>query len=178
MVIIGVDPSMRSYAMVSVGDRINKHKIKVPDTVKDPHKIITDLVAGLSAYVSAMSPFAIYIEEPVVAGARNLQSSLKIARSVGAFMGACSAAGMERVYLVPVSSWKAEVVGNGHATKDDVRAWLDQNEPTISTVCGNDQDLRDAACVALYGERLQRRVDALRSGLQHEPLHARVAPAG
>lgn len=178
MVIVGVDPSYRTMALVALGDQPMATKIKVPDKIKDPQKIASDLFSGGLSFMSLATPFAIYVEEPVVAGARNLRSSLKIARSVGALMGACSAAGMERVYLVPVSTWKAQVVGNGHASKDDIRTWLDSHQPEVSALCGDDQDLRDAACLALYGQGLQRRVHAIRSGLQHEPLDAGLARSG
>lgn len=173
MVVMGVDPSSRTWAMVVLdGDQPYVFKTSVPQKIKDPQQIARDLYAAGLLYLTSWSPLAVYIEEPLVAGARNLQSSLKIARSVGVFMGACVAAGITHTYLIPVATWKAKVVGHGNASKDDVRAWLAGHKPEIAEICGDDQDLRDAACIALYGQGLQRRVDAIRSGFQSQPLDA------
>lgn len=161
MQIMGVDLSSRSVAMVVDGDEPSGHKLAVSTKVMDRYAIGRVLYPQIVRHLSLVSPFAIYVEAPIVAGRRNLQSSLKIAQVCGVFIGAAASAGMERVYLVPPSSWKAEVIGNGNADKERIRSWLAANKPEISSLCGADQDLRDAACIAIYGQGLQQRVDGI-----------------
>lgn len=88
----------------------------------------------------------IYCEEPVVAGARNLRSTILVAETVGMILALNAV-----VHLVPVSSWKKATVGKGNATKDEVTAWLREEHPHYDSLCGSSQDLRDAAAIYLYG---------------------------
>jgi Holliday junction resolvasome RuvABC endonuclease subunit len=88
-----------------------------------------------------------YVEEPVVAGARNLRTSLRMAQVSGAILSVMSGE------LVPVSTWKKAVVGKGNATKDDVRAYL-QSQPEFKETHGK-QDWIDATCIRLYGAKLR-----------------------
>lgn len=94
-----------------------------------------------------------FIEEPVVAGARNLRSSLQIAQVAGAIMAAPIDS-----YLVPVSSWKKEVVGKGNANKEQVSEWLKDNHPYLYSITGGKQDFVDATCIRLYGDIVESRI--------------------
>ena len=85
-----------------------------------------------------------YIEEPVVAGARNLRTSLRIAQISGAVLSAVNGE------LVPVSTWKKEVVGKGNAKKEEIREWL-KTQPEYK-YASSSQDWIDATCLRLYGE--------------------------
>lgn len=90
---------------------------------------------------------AVWVEAPIVAGARNLQASLKIAQVTGVAHSV-----MDNSHEVAVSSWKMAVVGNGRASKEEVRAWLEENHPDLYRLTHHSQDLIDATCIALYGE--------------------------
>lgn len=97
------------------------------------------------------APF--FMEEPVVAGSRNLRVSLGIAQTAGAVVAGLRAP----VYLVPVSSWKKATVGIGHANKDQVSSWLSEHFKHYSDACArtnSQQDYVDAACIALYGSQV------------------------
>lgn len=94
-----------------------------------------------------------FVEEPVVAGARNLRSSLQIAQVSGAIL-----ATPINSYLVPVSTWKKEVVGKGNASKDEVAEWLLLNRPELYELTGGKQDHIDATCIRLYGEIVESRI--------------------
>lgn len=87
----------------------------------------------------------LYIEEPPLAGARNLRTFLHLSQVSGVM--ACT----RDATLVPVSSWKKGTVGNGSATKDLVSRWLSRRYPEYHRVCTEDQNLIDATCLALYG---------------------------
>lgn len=90
-----------------------------------------------------------FVEEPVVAGARNLRTSLRIAQVSGAVLSAVEGE------LVPVSTWKKATVGSGNASKDDVRDWL-SDKPEYSKA-KESQDWIDATCLRLYGETVDHR---------------------
>ena len=93
------------------------------------------------------------VEAPVVAGARNLQSTIKVAKTVG-LVETLLAPHVSDIHAVAVSSWKSKVVGHGHASKEDVVTWVDAHLPEMTGLCSGSQDLYDATCIALYGETL------------------------
>lgn len=176
-VVLGVDLAYRSIAMVAIHETLGvAKKVSVSSKVIEPQQIVSRLFAEAHPFVDTLKPYVVCIEEPLLGLNRNVQTALKIGRTCGALMGALASVGMERnVYLVPVSEWKAKVIGHGGADKQRVSAWLDENHPEIASICGADQDLRDAACLALYGQGLLGRVDAVRSGFQRQPQDAALA---
>lgn len=95
------------------------------------------------------SDWLAYIEEPVVAGARNLRTSLQIAQIAGVVMSLVG-----DFVMVPVSTWKKTVVGKGNASKSDVAEWLRSNRPDLYERTAGMQDKIDANCIRLYGERV------------------------
>lgn len=92
----------------------------------------------------------VFCEAAVVAGVRNLQTTIKMAMAVSAIVtGAMHHT--QRVYLVPVSKWKVSTCGNGSAGKPQVADWLNHTHPEYAAACDGSQDLKDACCIALYG---------------------------
>jgi Holliday junction resolvasome RuvABC endonuclease subunit len=85
-----------------------------------------------------------YVEEPVVAGARNLRTSLQIAQVCGVVLSVLNGE------LVPVSSWKKGTVGKGNAKKEDAANWLQEVHPVLHQRTKR-QDHIDATCIRLYG---------------------------
>ena len=113
--------------------------------IKEIHRKIKDTLSGVTA------PF--FVEEPLVAGARNIRVSLGIAQTAGAVISALRGP----AYLVPVSTWKMETVGKGNAKKNEVRSWLFEKKHAYSMACertNSPQDYIDAACIALYGSKV------------------------
>ena len=88
------------------------------------------------------------VEDPVLAGRRNLQTYKRIAMTAGVVHGMQFPS-----YSVSVSSWKKATVGSGNASKDEVKAWLDAHYPDLAKLCAGKQDLYDAAAIALYGRQ-------------------------
>lgn len=86
----------------------------------------------------------VYVEEPPLAGRRNLRVFLHLAQTSGVIASAC------RATLVPVASWKKGTVGNGAASKDLVAEWLRTKHPSLHSACAGDQNLVDATCISLY----------------------------
>lgn len=97
----------------------------------------------------------VYVEEPVVG--RGVRASLQVCQTAGAVMSHLSVPS----YFVPVSSWKKEVIGRGNAPKGLVGTSLRELHPRYSQLCGGDQDLIDATCIALYGASRQHVVERL-----------------
>jgi hypothetical protein len=92
-----------------------------------------------------------WVEAPLLAGMRNIQTTIAIAQTSGTVLSSLS-----DTHQVPVSSWKQRTVGKGNADKSAVRAWLDEYHPKLAQLCGSNQDLYDAACIGLYGREQAR----------------------
>lgn len=54
------------------------------------------------------------------------------------------------------TTWKKELVGHGNADKDRCRDWLQTHHPALAETCGQDQDLVDAHCIALWSDLASR----------------------
>lgn len=111
----------------------------------------------------------LYVEEPPLAGRRDVRTALRLAQVAGAVVATSSAP----TFLVEVSTWKKEVVGRGNADKAQVAEWLATNHPNWSRLCDGDQNKVDALCIALYGLRPG---GALAGGL--DPLREAVGAGG
>ena len=94
----------------------------------------------------------IYVEEPVLAGVRNIRTTIIIAETVGMILALHA-----RVHVVPVDTWKKATVGKGGVSKDDVSNWLAKEHPGYAELCGQNQDLTDAAAIYVYGRAVEER---------------------
>lgn len=107
-------------------------------------QVLHDWITGL------ISEGTVWIEEPPLAGSRNLRTFLHLSQvsAVAGLAGRCE--------YVPVGSWKKQVVGNGAASKDLVARWLARHRPGWHAQCRGDQNLVDATCLAIYGNMAER----------------------
>lgn len=146
--VIGIDPSSKKLAFCITGKRyriVDMHKKSLPEGV---------LQATGAAFEEAFLFFQsnqgarVYMESPVVG--RSAHSTIVQAQVGGAVLAAACKAGLD-VVMANVSSWKSQVVGNGHASKDQVKDWLEENLPSVYIRTEGDQDLIDAAAITLYG---------------------------
>lgn len=142
--IYGIDVSMRRVA-VACPQWERAAAFGLPPKVAH-----SEAMVQIADYVGAMIPAGaiVYIEAPVVAGARNLQSTIKAAMTCGAVVGRL---GHTSVYLIAVDTWKKAVCGLGGIDKAAVRDWLYASSPELATACHDDQDRIDATCIALAG---------------------------
>lgn len=142
--IVGIDLGVRKLHISRSDD--DALSIAVKPTIRH-HELIgltKELITELPVHTKA------YVEEPVVAGVRNLRTSLQMSQLMGALMVV-----LAEVVPVPVSSWKRGTVGKGNATKDEVAKWLEENHPRSHKAANGSQDLVDAACIRLYGEQME-----------------------
>lgn len=103
----------------------------------------------LAAFVREHVPreAILFVEKAIAGASGNRQTAIHMGIANGAVIGAH----IGESHLVLPMVWKKAVVGHGHADKNRIREWLELTHPETSAACQDDQDLRDAACVALYG---------------------------
>mgnify|MGYP003627208534 CR=1 FL=1 len=97
-------------------------------------------------------PIQAYVEWPVL-GRGGFRSTMVQAFTSGAIQGTLHERGCD-TQGANVSSWKKAVVGKGNATKEEVAESLRLRWPSLYAGVAGDQDLCDAACIALYGKSL------------------------
>jgi len=98
-------------------------------------------------------PVEVFIEWPVL-GRGGFRSTIVQAFTNGAIQGTFHERGCV-TQGANVSSWKKAIVGKGNATKTDVSQAIRLRWPSLYQRVAEDQDLCDAACIALYGQSLQ-----------------------
>lgn len=150
----GLDPASKKIAMFTDDEgQVHAHLFEVPRS--DRNLELKALRTQMELILKYDPNPVIYCEEPVVAGARNLRSTILVAESVGVVL--CLNA---KVHLVPVSSWKKATVGKGNASKEEVSEWLRREHPGYAGYCRDarerdSQDLTDAAAIYLYGRAME-----------------------
>jgi Holliday junction resolvasome RuvABC endonuclease subunit len=145
--IFGIDVAMRKIAIAEITQpRVEVYELKKPI---DRGQELRDMGFWLSELVPWVREGEVFLEAAVVAGARNIQSTIKVAQTIGAVMTV-----LPGVRQVAISSWKMATVGNGSASKDQVRDWLNRTHPDLALLCDGNQDLYDATCIALYGREM------------------------
>lgn len=116
----------------------------------------------LAGYVhdlaSTFDSNVVWIEDTLVGN--NHAYSLGLTEVKGAIMAALAM--HVDVRLVNNKTWKKQVIGNGNANKDSVRDYIHVTHGSYAPLCGDDQDLYDAACIALYGRLIMERSTDLR----------------
>ncbi len=138
MRVLGIDIGVRSIHVAAPKSAIS---LSVERTHRGDE--IRNLMLQYEAYFGGNKKTVVFCEEPLVAGRRNLRTALQMAQVVGAVMLA------HPTYLVPVSTWKKEVVGKGNASKEEVHEFL-KDKPGYYYTEGS-QDLVDATCIRMYG---------------------------
>lgn len=159
----GVDLGVRSLFVARIDDgrlslqshsSLRIHRQSRSAELRTLHRWLSEL--------TALEPGPVYVEEPPLAGARNLQTFLHLAQVSGVVASATPAT------LVPVSVWKRGTVGNGAAGKELVADWLRASFPDYYRQCDGNQNYVDAVCIALYGHMDQ-------GGPDHDPRLLRSA---
>jgi len=167
MVIYGFDLSSRKIAVVTFDGDVDVFTAEVKKQQSRAQELL-QLSQALDEYLGGRVPGYCYIEAPVVGrgGARPtvLQSQVD-----GLIQVAALRSGQLGCYSVNNKTWKKAIVGNGNASKEQSAAWLAATHPVLSDLVDGDQDLVDAACVAIYGARVVERAQGLGGALQLDP---------
>lgn len=101
-------------------------------------------------FISLLDPEEMHFwaERPVVGRPHgNVRTAVGQALTVGGVLSQLPGSAT----LIEQAEWKKAIVGNGHASKDDIRTFLDTTHPALAAACRGEQDVYDATCIALYG---------------------------
>jgi Holliday junction resolvasome RuvABC endonuclease subunit len=116
----------------------------------------------LSSFVHDMAGLhqvdQVWIEDTLIGN--NRKYSIQLTEVRGAVMAALAL--HADVRLVNVATWKSQVLGDGHASKDAVRDYIHVTHPDYAALCGSNQDLYDACSISLYGLQIRERASGLR----------------
>lgn len=157
MTLMGVDLGISKIACFVPGETPDG---RVHETIKTVSRSMQLL--GLSTFVHTMVELhgvdQVWIEDTLIGN--NRKYSIQLTEVRGAVMA--SLALHCDVQLVNVATWKAQVVGDGHASKDAVRDYIHVTHSAYAALCGENQDLYDAACISLYGLQIRQRATGLR----------------
>lgn len=161
--IIGCDLSSKYLAMVAKHPltptaAVVKYPLNPRQSDAYSPKAAAEALDCMYEYVESISGMAVpgaprlaFVEAPVVAGARNLQTTIKQSFVNGVVQAVFVKAGFE-VEHVAVSTWKKVVCGNGSADKTQVASSIRRQWPVVHNAAEGDQDIIDAAAVCLYGQ--------------------------
>lgn len=146
--VIGIDSSFVSVALVGGVSEYDFLTYKV-DMPKDPfarplagYRAVTRFLRQVRGHYGGHVDLVV-IEAPVVAGARNIQSTIKQSMVNGALQAAVR---QQKIpfELIAISSWKKEALGKGNLDKPGVKRAVRSRWPDAATRLGSDQDLFDA----------------------------------
>lgn len=108
------------------------------------------LERATSGFEHMVTPF---VEKPFVShgGASNPTTTISLAEVVGVIRSRPGWGG-ESV-LIPPTTWKAQMVGKGNASKEEIGAWFDAQESGRRLRSPTEDEI-DAWCIGLYGEKI------------------------
>jgi Holliday junction resolvasome RuvABC endonuclease subunit len=156
MTLMGVDLGIHKVACFVPGER--------PDA-----QILESSVGSRALQLCELSSFVhdmaglhqvdqVWIEDTLIGN--NRKYSIQLTEVRGAVMAALAL--HADVRLVNVATWKLQVIGDGHASKDQVRDYIHVSHSDYAALCGSNQDLYDAACISLHGLQIRERASGLR----------------
>jgi hypothetical protein len=171
--IVGFDLSSRKLAAVVLGDGLVRSEVfEAPKKEKDRGRILAKFITELEEFFTELTALDgslwVYVEHPLK-GRGGVHATIVQAQVQGLVLGTSVLFGASGAYHVNVTTWKKDVVGHGGADKDRVRGWLEVHHPDLAGLAGDDQDLVDASCVALYGRGVIERAGRLTNPVQLDP---------
>lgn len=158
--IYGLDLSSRKVAIVELTEDGEGADTFTVSKMAERHDELYSLWFDVMGHMGSLEPGWVYIESPVV-GRGGAQPTILQAQVDSIIHIAAASYDHLGCYSVNNKTWKKTIVGNGNATKSDVTQWLRSNHPSLAQLAHGDQDLVDAACVALYGREVVQRAQRL-----------------
>lgn len=151
----GVDLGTRSVSLFGIADPNNPHDVS--DHTRAVHIEVDKSTRGLELWSLAKRAAGeaflhdydyLFVEEPPFVNNRRTYGQLSM--TAGAMLSVSPLA-----YPVAVDDWKKGTVGRGGVGKPEVARWLLTTHPELAACCLGNQNLMDAACIALYGRVLR-----------------------
>jgi Holliday junction resolvasome RuvABC endonuclease subunit len=160
---LGIDLGMRKIALFYLGEQGRCHTARFEASENDSRDM---QLLELGGYAHDICSFhdadSIWIEDVIIGNNRHY--SLQLAQTLGAVMSSLAqlrlSAGTD-IRLVDNKTWKKHLIGNGNASKDGIRNYIDVTHGAYAPLCEGDQDLYDACCVGLYGLGVTDRAEHL-----------------
>lgn len=151
-VVIGVDPSSKSmHAVVTVDGVPTVHYIPLHKTDKTLANAQAFKWASELVREHPMDDVYVFVELPVM-GRAGAHTMLVIGKAIGA-VEAAAVLGGAKVIEVNNMTWKSKVIG-GRVGKPEIKAYVKRAWPTVYELADGNQDLCDAACINLYGQKV------------------------
>lgn len=162
MTVIGVDLGTRrvalacpQYGLVFRTDLENaRGRRDYPDEAEVGRALGAQCRTTVMLWVSQGLPvlgLEFWFERPLAGflagGKRNVRTAVGQGLSGGALVGQLPGSLHQ---IDSASTWKKELIGDGHAKPADYRAWLEAHHPTLAALCGSDEDLAAATCIGLW----------------------------
>jgi len=160
--VLGFDLSSRKLAGVLLDPGTHPATVlfKAPPKLKHRPQVLEYFAGQLEGIFRIMEhndkPLWVFVEHPLV-GRAGAHATIVQAQVQGIVLGLALRYGAAGAYEVNVKTWKKAIVGNGNADKDKVAQWVRDHQPALAALAGDDQDLLDAACIALYGRQVIER---------------------
>lgn len=152
--IIGIDPSSKKLALVSLYDNVVEAKSVTLGKKAGPEACGVAM-DWLNEYLHLHAePALAFVESPLV-GRAGIRATM-VQAFVGGVIQACFASADVPIYIVHASTWKAHLTGKSNCGKDDVRTALRTHWPEAFRESGGDPDLIDAAGICHYGRHVHR----------------------
>lgn len=144
MRVAGIDPDTKAITIVIFSERapdLWRAEVKgrrAEDRIQQLYALLSDLLLGVDWA---------YIETPVMGvNAKALRDQAQV---VGMLRYHLWMSGISHS-LVDNGTWKKAVLGNGHASKEEIAAYAQR---VLGIDKGHPQDVYDAACIAHYGRQ-------------------------
>lgn len=154
MSVIGIDLGVHKIAMVCITE--GEQEAWAYEATH-PHRDLQLMELGSMAHDFALLHDAdsVWVEKVIIGN--NRKYSIGLAETMGAVL---SDLGHMRLHngldirQVDNKAWKKALIGNGNASKDAIRDYIDVAQSAYAPLCEDDQDLYDACCIALYGRQI------------------------
>jgi Holliday junction resolvasome RuvABC endonuclease subunit len=166
MNLIGVDLGIHKVTVAAIGPgELDAQTLLYADTYTSAEQDRCVQLRELGSWVRDSTAFyqpEYLFYENVLIG-NNRAYSLQLAETKGAVLAGLAelVRGGLQVIAVNTQTWKKQVIGSGHASKEDVKNYIDGTHPSYSLLCGRDQDAYDACCIGIYGLDLLERAEQI-----------------
>lgn len=145
MRIVGIDcDSKKVAASLFIDDQLESWHF-LDSKCKVTQDRIFELQKAFESFVKTKKPDMVFIEESIYV--KNFISSRAITEVIGNCKTVCHLNNVP-FEMVANTRWKKYVIGNGKASKDEIRAFVEEKYPHLK---GEPQDICDSVCVALFG---------------------------
>jgi len=148
MKVLGVDIDGHKFGFVIIDNNTLFHYYYFESKNKDAQERVYEMYEAFKNQIEIQKPDTVFIEASMYS--QNYNTSRLIAEAIGACKLTC------RLNMIPVKtvankSWKKGVIGNGGATKEEIKEFIIKKYKVLKDC---PQDVLDACGVALYGRNI------------------------